>query len=168
MTVDDHAGEIGYSPGVTTPYGGSLVSAPGGAAKSSAAKGSTSERTADFQTTSSKGGGDTVSFAHGRAFTIEHEGAAAGLSLTLSGFGADGLPVAVRLPKAHLARGREAERGADQLAEARLGADPGPHHASAAAPRPAWSRAAASAGASPRSAGRSSTPAAPTSPCRSG
>ena len=107
VTVDDNAGEIGYSPGATTPYGGTLISAPGGAAKSTAAKASTSERTADFQTTSSKGGGDTVSFASGREFTIDHGGAPAGLSLTLSGFGADGLPVAVRLPKAHLARGEK-------------------------------------------------------------
>jgi hypothetical protein len=104
VIVDNHAGEIGYSPGAATPYGGTLISGPGGAAKSSAAESSTSERMADFQTTSSKGGEDTVSFAHGREFTINHEGAAAGLSLTLSGFGADGLPVAVRLPKAHLSR----------------------------------------------------------------
>ena len=105
VTVDDNASEIGYSPGATTPYGGTLVSAPGGAAKSSAAKAATTEREVDFQTTSSKGGGDTVSFAHGQVFTIEHEGRPAALALTLSGLGADGLPVAVRLPKAHLAQG---------------------------------------------------------------
>jgi hypothetical protein len=62
---------------------------------------------AGFQTTSSKGGGDTVSFVRGKQFTIDHDGAAAGLTLTLSGFGADGLPVAVRLPKARLARGEK-------------------------------------------------------------
>jgi hypothetical protein len=62
---------------------------------------------ADFQTTSSKGGEDTVSFARGRAFTIDHDGAPTALSLTLSGFGTDGLPVAVRLPRAHLGRGEK-------------------------------------------------------------
>ena len=38
VAVDDTAHAIGYSPGATTPYGGTLVSAPGGAAKSSAAE----------------------------------------------------------------------------------------------------------------------------------
>jgi hypothetical protein len=107
VTVDDHAGTIGYSPGATTPFGGTLISGPGRAAKSSAAGASRSERMAGFQTTSSKGGGDTVSFVRGKQFTIDHDGAAAGLTLTLSGFGADGLPVAVRLPKARLARGEK-------------------------------------------------------------
>ena len=77
--------EIGYSPGASGPFGGTLISAPGGAGKSSAAKASASDRTVDFQTTSSSGGGDTVSFARGRAFAIDHEGAAAGLSLTAVG-----------------------------------------------------------------------------------
>ena len=107
VSVDEGADAIGYSPGATTPYGGTLVSAPGGAARASAAKAATTEREVDFQTTSSKGGGDTVSFAHGQAFTIEHGGRPAALALTLSGLGADGLPVAVRLPKAHLARGEK-------------------------------------------------------------
>jgi len=104
VTVDDRAGEIGYSPGRTTPFGGSLVSGPGGAASSAAATAAAKERTADFQTTSSKGG-DTISFSHGREFTIEHDGSPAALALTLSGPGADRLPVAVRLPRARLARG---------------------------------------------------------------
>jgi hypothetical protein len=105
VAVDESARAIGYSPGATGPFGGTLISAPGGAAKSSAADRTTSERMVDFETTSSKGGEDVVSFAHGSAFEIDHDGAPASLSLTLSGFGADGLPVAVRLPKAHLARG---------------------------------------------------------------
>ena len=107
VAVDEHTQEIGYSPGASGPFGGTLISAPGGAGKSSAAKASASDRTVDFQTTSSSGGGDTVSFARGRAFAIDHEGAAAGLSLMLSGPGADGLPVAVRLPRAHLAPGEK-------------------------------------------------------------
>ena len=108
VSVDEGADAIGYSPGSdSAPYGGTLVSAPGGAARASAAKAATTEREVEFQTTSSKGGGDTVSFAHGQAFTIEHEGRPTALALTLSGLGADGLPVAVRLPKAHLARGEK-------------------------------------------------------------
>ncbi len=107
VSVDDGARAIGYSPAATAPFGGTLISAPGGAAKSSSADRTTSERMVDFQTTSSKGGEDLVSFARGRAFTIDHDGAQAALSLTLSGFGPDGLPVAVRLPKAHLGRGEK-------------------------------------------------------------
>ncbi len=105
VTVDDHGGTIGYDPGRTTPFGGTLVSGRGGARSSAAAKGSGGDRMVDFQTTSSKGGGDTVSFLHGSAFTIDHEGAPTAVSLGLSGLGADGLPVEVRLPKLRLGRG---------------------------------------------------------------
>jgi hypothetical protein len=107
VTVDDRSGEIGYSPGATTPFGGTLVSTPGGAAKTSAAKRTPSDHLAEFRTTSSKNGADTVSFARGHLFTIDHEGAPASLSLTLSGSGPDGLPVAVRLPGTRLARGEK-------------------------------------------------------------
>ncbi len=69
VTVDDGARAIGYSPGASTPFGGTLVSAPGGAAKSSAADRARSERLVEFQTTSTRGGEDRVAFAHGRAFT---------------------------------------------------------------------------------------------------
>ena len=115
----------------------------------------------DFQTTSSKGGGDTVSFAHGQAFTIDHEGAPAALSLTLSGLGADGLPVAVRLPKAHLARGERLSAAPTNWRQARVGADPGHRRGSTAGPSTSLVRGTGSAGASPPSAGRSSNPRAP-------
>ena len=97
-----------------------------------------SQRMVDFQTTSTKGGDDTVSFAHGRAFAIDHDGAPAALSLTLSGFGADGLPVAVRVPKTHLGRGERlsaAPTNWRRLGSVRSDSSP---RSSMAVARPGW------------------------------
>ena len=108
VSVDDAARAIGYSPGANTGFGGTLVSAPGGGGKASASAAKTkSERLVDFETTASRGDAERVAFRRGRAFTLSHEGAPAGLSLTLQSFGTKGLPVAVRLPRMHLARGEK-------------------------------------------------------------
>ena len=104
VTVDERADAIGYSPGApSTPFGGTLVSAPRGA--SASADRARTERLVKFETTATRGDEERVAFARGQAFTIAHQGAPAALSLTLSSFGPDGLPVAVRLPKVHLGRG---------------------------------------------------------------
>jgi hypothetical protein len=105
VSVDDGSRAIGYSPGADTSFGGTLTSAPGGASPSAAAGRTKSERLVGFETTATRGDEERVAFAGGREFAIVHEGAPASLSLTLSSFGADGLPVAIRLPKVQLPRG---------------------------------------------------------------
>jgi hypothetical protein len=105
VTIDYDAGAIDYRPGAGTALEGTLIAAPRGGAASAVSSATRSEHLARFATTSRRGGGDRIGFSHGRAFSITHEGAPAGLSLTLQSFGKKGLPVAVRLPKFHLARG---------------------------------------------------------------
>ena len=103
VTVDPHHDSLGYqSSAARTPLAGTLLSAPGAAA-ASAHPSATSDRIAQFRLTS--GAGETLSFAQGRALSIVHAGPATGLSVTLSAYAADGLPLSVQLPPLQLAKG---------------------------------------------------------------
>jgi hypothetical protein len=113
VSIDPASDAIGYqSTTSSTPLSGTLLSAPGVATGASAKAAATatatstlSDRIAQFATTSSKGGKDTLSFPQGRAFVLQHSGAPTSLSLTLSAFAADGQPVEIQVPTIGLAAG---------------------------------------------------------------
>jgi hypothetical protein len=117
VTVDPHSDVIGYETSASrSPFGGTLLSAPGARASSSAAgtatmrssagaKRSLSDRIVQFHVVSSRGGGETVSFPEGHEFVLHHSGAPTSVSLTLSAFAANGQPIAVELPPVQVAGG---------------------------------------------------------------
>ena len=97
VSVDRRDESIGYrAGGPGTAFGGTLLASSG--AHSSAASSHLSDHLVRFETLSGKGDEDGLSFHAGRTFDFSHSGAPTKLGLTLSGFDAEGRPVAVRLP----------------------------------------------------------------------
>jgi hypothetical protein len=115
VTVDPQTDAIGYKTSASqTPFGGTLLSAPGasgGAGGASAAranggaKSALSDRLVEFHTTSGRGGGETLSFPRGHEFLLKDAGAPASVSLALSAFASNGQPIEVQLPAVRLAAG---------------------------------------------------------------
>lgn len=115
VTVDPRSDAIGYqTSSPRAALSGTLLSAPGAASgarasaatrASAAATSALSDRVVQFRTTASRGGGEQLAFPSGRGFVLHHAGAPASLSLTLSAFGTNGQPLAVKLPTVRLGAG---------------------------------------------------------------
>ncbi|HET9102572.1 MAG TPA: hypothetical protein VFN55_04410 [Solirubrobacteraceae bacterium] len=107
VSVNPHTDTIGYRAGAPSPFSGSLLSAPGAQAAAAGPAGELSDRVVQFQTSNSRGGSDTLAFPSGRQLVITHTGSPAALSLKLSAFTAQGLPIAVQLPTVRLVAGEK-------------------------------------------------------------
>jgi hypothetical protein len=122
VSVDPHKDAIGYRTSASRTFlAGTLLSAPAAASAQAAAAmrkgshlgalaraadaGALSDRLVQFRTTSGRDGGEQLSFPSARELVLQHSGAPAMLTLTLSAFAVDGQPVAVRLPTLRLAAG---------------------------------------------------------------
>jgi hypothetical protein len=108
VSVDPGADSIGYrTDAAASNLGGTLLASPGGGhrARSSGKGGGTADRLVRFQLATGKADDEKLSFPSGRAFELTHSGKASSLKVTLGGFNARGLPVAVKLPAIHVAPG---------------------------------------------------------------
>jgi hypothetical protein len=107
--VDPGGRFVSYQAGAgSTPYEATLLAAPGaGGARGSASSPTLSEHVVKVGATSGGSGSERLSFRGGREFTLDHAGPSGTASLTLSAFGKNGQPVAVRLPKLRVGHGEE-------------------------------------------------------------
>lgn len=107
VSVNPHTDTIGYQAGAPSPFSGSLLSAPGAHAAGAGSSSALADRIVQFHTSNSRGGSDTLAFPSGRQLVLTHTGSPAGLSLKLSAFTAQGLPIAVQLPTIRLLGGEQ-------------------------------------------------------------
>jgi hypothetical protein len=107
VSVNPHADTIAYQAGAASPFSGSLLSAPGAHAAAAGSGSELADRVVDFQTSNSRGASDTLAFPAGGQFAVTHAGSPAALTLKLSAFTAQGLPVAVQLPAVRLVDGEK-------------------------------------------------------------
>jgi hypothetical protein len=105
--VDPGGRFVSYQAGAgSTPYEATLLAAPGrGAARGSASSPELSEHLVKVGATAGGSGSERLSFQGGQDFALRHDGPSGQVSLTLSGFGKRGQPVAVKLPKIRVSHG---------------------------------------------------------------
>jgi hypothetical protein len=107
VSVNPRNDSITYQAGAASPFSGSLLGAPGAHAAASGSGSELADRVVEFQTSNSRGGSDTLAFPGGGQFAVTHTGSPAALTLKLSAFTAQGLPIAVQHPALRLVDGEK-------------------------------------------------------------